>query len=196
MKINKSKFFHRLRKKGITFQALLISLLLLVIILSRFIYIFFLGENDVKGDFFGFEWLSFFLWDFGSQCFTIFTGLLLWYSTIFHTENKFKKVFRLSSYLIILIGFFYVFWIFLDNEKFNETFEVVGSLSLSFLATFSIVFLMKFLNKELMTITELKSKIRFVMHKMIVESVKNKHIINKERWKEEIVDPTLDKLDE
>jgi len=164
-------------------------------IISRFMHVFFLNDSDIKGDFFGFEWLSIFLWNFGIECFTISTGLLLWYSTIFHKQET-KILFRFISCLIIAVGFFFMFWIFLDNEKFNETIEIVGSLLLSITATTLMIFFMKFLAKELITIDELKSKIRFVMNKMIVESVKNNHVGNKKRWQEEIVEPTLDKLNE
>ncbi len=185
---------NNIRRKNLTLKWSICFAVIFVVTI-RFIYIFFIGEKDVEGNFFGFTWLSVFIYTFGAEVSYLFFALILAYATRFMEENA-KKPFIFLSYVISFVGLFFISWIFLEAKEYSTKKELIISFIASTTIIFVVYYMSRFINNNQETVEKLKSKIRFVMNKMIVESVKNKHIINKERWKEEIVDPTLDKLDE
>lgn len=160
-----------------------------------------MGESDVNYNednrLFGFRWLSTFLYNISVELSQIATGFVLWICSSYHPEkSKSKKVFQLISVSIVLVGFFFMAWIFTDALYFSRVYEVIFAIAISIVATSISVLLMLVLSKEIRIIDELKSKIRFAMRKMTVDAVKGNHVMNKKRWQEEIVEPTLDKLHE
>jgi len=191
--MNKLKFF-RQTLIGLKVQVV-ISIFTTFIVLSRFAYVFYLGDNDVKGDFLDFPWLSSFLYACGVEVSYLSFALILAYATRF-MEEKAKKPFLFLAYAISFVGFFFTSWILLDENRYNSQQEMLFSFFSALLVILVVYFLSKFVNQNQDSISKLKSKIRFVMNKMIVESVKNNHVGNKKRWQEEIVEPTLDKLNE
>lgn len=194
MKMNKSKFFHQIRKKC-KCQAGLISLFAAFIVLSRYGYIFYLGDNDVEGNFFGFTWLSIFLYSIGVEISYLSFALVLAYATRFMDERT-RKPFLFLAYVISFVGFFFISWVLLGDNGYSTHQEILFSFIAALLIIIAIYFLSKFLSQNQESIEKLKSKIRFVMHKMIIESVSNNHVSNRKKWEEEIVEPTLDKLNE
>jgi len=113
-------------------------------------------------------------------------------------EERAKKPFLFLAYVISFVGFYFTSWTFLDESLYTTEQELI----ISFISAAGVIIVIYFLNKlvsdnsESITITALKSKIRFVMRKMTVDAVKGNHVMNKKRWQEEIVEPTLDKLHE
>ena len=149
-------FFHRI--KPLHPQAVTISIITLIGVLGKFSYIFFLKEGDIEIDFFGYSKMSHFLWAFGNQVFDVAVGLLFWVSSNFHPRKSFsKKLFRGVSVLFSAIGFYFMFWIFLDSDYFNETVELVGAIVFAIFATGVFTLLLVFLTREITNLQELKS---------------------------------------
>jgi hypothetical protein len=149
-------FFHRIRT--LHPRAVTISILAFLGVLGKFAYIFFLKERDIDIDFFGYSKMSRFLWAFGNQVFDVAVGLLFWISSNFHPRKSYsKKLFRWVSVLFSSIGFYFMFWIFLDTEYFNDTVEVAGAVVFAIFATGVFTLLLVFLTREITNLQELKN---------------------------------------
>jgi hypothetical protein len=134
-----------------------ISVFAILGVLGKFGYIFFLKDRDIEIDLFDYKFLSHFLWAFGTQLFAVSMGALLWLSASFHPrKSRSKKIFRRLSFLATSIGFYFMCWIFMDTEVFDEDVEVIGSIIFSLVTTSAFLILMKFLSRELNSIKELK----------------------------------------
>ena len=149
-------FFHQIKRPHP--RAVTISFLAFLGVLGKFAYIFFLKERDIEIQFFGYEKMSHFLWAFGNQVFDVAVGLLFWVSSNFHPRKSYsKKLFRIVSVLFSTIGFYFIFWIFLDTEYFNETVEVAGAVVFALFATGVFTLLLVYLSREITNLKELKN---------------------------------------
>ncbi|WP_291866537.1 hypothetical protein [Maribacter sp.] len=120
-------------------------------------YIFYMG-NDLKGDFFGFKWLSIFLYNFGVEISMIGMGALLWISTRFHSKNGFsKKLFRLIAGSQMAVGFFFTSWIFTSAAYFSKSYEIIFAILIAFFATIISTTMLLFITREIRNIKELKN---------------------------------------
>ena len=93
--IQRKTIFHRIKTKCNVRVATTISIIAFIALAARFMYIFYNGDSDLKGDFSGFKWLSIFLYSVGVELSMVGMGALMWISTQFHSRNSMsKKLFR------------------------------------------------------------------------------------------------------
>ncbi len=182
------------KRKPLSFKWV-VGVAIIFIVVARFAYVFHLEDNDVEGDFFDFRWLSIFLYACGVEVSYLSFALILAYITKF-MEEKTKKPFLILAYVIAFIGLYFISWILLEEKAYNTKEELIINFIVATIIIITVFVFSTYMGDNYESIEKLKSKIRFVMYKLIVESVKNKHVTNKERWKEEIINPTLEKLDE
>jgi hypothetical protein len=134
----------------------------ILIILSRFIYVFYLGDNDVKGNFFGFTWLSSFLYTAGIELAFLSFAFILWYATKFMDYDH-ARPFRYLSYLITFVGLFFLSWVAFEDKGFSLFQEVFFSLISSLIALTLGIWMYRFADRYLARGEFLKSKIRFLL---------------------------------
>lgn len=180
------------RRAGVT-----ISLLAAFIVVSRFLYVPFLGDNDIKGDFLEYKWLSSFLYSVGVEFSYLSFALILHYATNF-MENSAARYFNRLACVISFVGFFFTSWILFESDKTNPLKEMFFSFIVAAVAIWVIWFVSKFIRSTTYIyvglISSLKSKIRYVVDKMVIDAPS--HVKDQSLWEEEIVEPTLDKLNE
>lgn len=182
----------RLTKIRLTHQGVTVSILAALVILSRVAYILYNGGNDLKGDFMGFKWLSSFLYSFGVEVSTVLVGITINYSTNF-MEEKAKQTFKIFGWSVQMIGFYFMFWIFLDDSVFTEEVEMFFSACFAAVAIIIQVLLGLFFKSEF---SKLKGKIRTVMNLLVVQAVNKNLIKDIEVYSEEIINPAINKLSE
>lgn len=182
--------FIRQIKTRLTLQGVMVSVIIALSILCRFAYVIYNGDNDVKGDFFGFSWLSSFLYSFGIELAFILVGIGINYSTAF-MERSAIRPFKFFGWCVQGVGFYFLFWIFLDDSIFTETVEMLFSGVFSFLAVWIQIIISKFFANHF---SLLKSKIRFVMDRVVLDAPH--YVKDEDKWNDDIIEPTLDKLNE
>ena len=142
-------------------------------------YVFYMGDSDLKGDFSGFKWLSVFLYSVGVELSMIGMGVLMWISTRFHSRNSMsKKLFRAIGVSWMSVGFFFMAWIFTSAAVFTKFYEVIFAAIIAIAATIISVLLIMFISKELTNVKDLKNSffdfiIEFRLHykKLLVNAL-------------------------
>ena len=108
----------------------------------------YLADNDVQGDFFDWAWLSSFLYTAGVEVSFLMFAFELGYASTFMPERP-QRAFRFLSYCIAFVGFFFVSWIFLDENKHNFTDEIIISFVSAILSIGVVVVLTRFVKSEI-----------------------------------------------
>ncbi|MCR9263340.1 MAG: hypothetical protein NXH86_04240 [Flavobacteriaceae bacterium] len=146
---------------------------------------------------FGYRYLSQFLWSLGNEIFAISMGTVLFISTRFFIHTPMKTVFRWISAISIATGLYFMGWIFFQ-EQFDGMTEVYAAILFSILTTILYVYFLSRLTKVIQGITELTnyftSKIRLLTDVIILRAPD--YVRNQKVWYEDVVDPTMDKLNE
>ncbi|WP_422858802.1 hypothetical protein ACOKFD_15800 [Flagellimonas sp. S174] len=189
--MKKLKFFRRTRTKLYRLGATAtVSIFAGFILLSRFLYIPFAGENDMEGNFVGFPFLSSFLYAMGVELSYLSFSIILAYATNYMYEPA-KRYFLLLSYAIAFVGFFFVSWVFLAPTKANKIQELLFSIVTSGVAIFVVYKLSNFIktsrNKNI-------AKIRMLANVLILKAPN--YVKDTDKWSNDVVEPTLDKLNE
>ena len=161
-------------------------------------YVFYMGDSDLKGDFSGFKWLSAFLYSFGVELSMVGMGALMWISTQFHSRNSMsKKLFRVIGVSWMSVGFFFMAWIFTSATVFTKLYEVIFAAIIATVATIISVILIMFISKELTNAKDLKNSffdfiIEFRLHyKKLLVNALHRNEEYKATYKE-ILDDDLD----
>lgn len=93
---------------------------------SRFTYIIVDKYFDSEGPYLGFKWLSTAFWNTGVEIFTINIGLLMYYGTLFMPKEV-ATMFRMVSFFLVSIGFFFLSWILFDDTGITNALEIYFS---------------------------------------------------------------------
>lgn len=194
----KSKFFHPIKTR-VRLEAVLSSIFAFIGIFAKFSYI--LVKNDASeyavSTMFGYRYLSQFLWALGNEAFTLSIGVFIWVSTMFAKERSLLKVFRGVSLLCIASSLYFMGWIFFA-PFYSDYMEVLAAILFSVAGTLLFSMFLINLNRIISGIQELTDyftfKIRLLTNCLIL--VTPDYVRNKEVYFEEIVEPTLDKLNE
>lgn len=172
-----------------------ISIVGLLIFLGRFIYVPFINDWDVKFEdgLFGFKWLSTFLSRAGNEFSWLSVGLFIHYLTNFFMPGipGIKKYTKYVANLIIIVALYFVCWILYDGNNFSLHTEMLFSAATAVMA-FYIVSKLK--SPTLDYIGSLLQKIRDLADVVILKAPH--HVKDKKVWHYEVVEPTLDKLNE
>lgn len=177
----------RLAHRGVTGT---VSIFALLIILFRFCYIPYSGNNDIEGDFLDYPWLSSFLYSAGVELSFLSFSLILAYSTRFMEEGA-KKPFMFLAYCIAFVALFFTSWVILPEKFFTLHQEVFISLVCSTLAIISTYHLSSFF----LSYTDyLKDKIRFLMRLIIFDS--SDMAKDRDKHTKNVVEAAINKLSE
>ncbi len=129
-------------------------------VVGRVVYIGYMGDNDLEGNFMGFRWLSIFLYNFGVEVSLASFGALMWISTNFHMAgSKSKKLFRFVAVMMMALAFFFMGWIFTDKPYWSNSVEILFAFLISIPATTLFVMLVMFLSREITNVRELKARV-------------------------------------
>ena len=163
-----------------------------IILSGRFLYVPFIADWDVKFEngIVGFKWLSIFLSRFGNEISWLAMGVLLSYISKYLPKPQSKHIKNLSMLVIITAGYF-LSWIFYSESSFSRETEMLFSLSTSIAAY---ILSSRLLNSMNRYVDLLKEKIRNLVDIIIMEAPE--HVNNLDVWDIEIVEPTLDMLNE
>lgn len=145
--------------------------------------------NDLEGDWFGYGWASSFLWSLGNELTPIIISLFLWHLAS-HLPYSIQKSVKNISAILLTIGLFFTSWIFYSGNFTKITEILFSACTAIFIAYISV----KFLNSTNNYIEFLKEKIRNLVDVIILEAPE--HVKDIKVWDLEIVEPTLDMLDE
>lgn len=194
-----SKFFHRIKTRALQGDALMSSILAFIGVFSKFSYILVrkdAGEYAIA-NMFGYRYLSQFLWAIGNEIFTFSAGVLIWMASNFISDHKMKVIFRGVSLLCISSSLYFMGWIFFA-EYFEDYTEILMAILFSIVGTVLFGLFLYRLNSILNSINQLTEyftfKIRLLTDCLIL--VTPDYVRNKEVYFEEVVEPTLDKLNE
>ena len=198
-------FFHQTRTKRNARVATTISIIAFIALAARFMYVMYLGDSDLKGDFSGFKWLSIFLYNFGVEVSMVGMGALMWISTNFHSRNSMsKKLFRAIGVSWMSVGFFFMAWIFTSAAVFTKFYEVIFAAIIAIAATIISVLLIMFISKELTNVKDLKNSffdfiIEFRLHyKKLLVNALHRNEEYKSTYKEvldiELLDDAYDEM--
>ncbi len=107
---------------------------------------------------FAYEYLSHFLWAMGNEIFTISIGTLIFVSTKFFLIKKspVKTVFRILSFFIVGIGFYFMGWIFVQEYMVKPA-EIYAAIGFAAVATSIYVPFLMYLTREITNIRQLKA---------------------------------------
>jgi hypothetical protein len=162
---------------------------------GRFIYVPFINEWDIKfeGGLFGFKWLSTFLSRIGNEIAWFSVGLFIQYLTNFFaaTNPDIKKYTKYVANIILATALYFMAWIFYDNFNFHLHTEMFFS-AVTSIMTMYITY--KLVLPNLTYIDSLLVKIRYLVDVIILKAPD--HVNDKMVWDYEVVEPTLDKLNE
>lgn len=180
-------------------EAVLSSKLAFIGIFAKFSYVLVMkdaGEYWVA-EAFGYRYLSQFLWSLGNEIFAVSMGTLLFISTRFFIDTPLKKVFKWIASISIASGFYFMGWIFFQNHFTGMT-EIYMAILFTILTTTLYVLFLSRLTKVIQGITELTnyftSKIKLVTDVLLLRAPD--YVRNQKVWYEDVVDPTMDKLNE
>jgi len=142
-------------------------------------YVFYMGDSDLKGDFSGFKWLSIFLYNFGVELSMVGMGVLMFISTKFHSRKSMsKKLFKVIGLSWMGVGFFFMAWIFTSATVFTKFFEILFAAIIAVAATTTSALLIMFISRELTNVGDLKNSffdfiIEFRLHykKLLVNAL-------------------------
>lgn len=99
-----------------TRSSIYLTILTVLAVFSPFFHLF--ARSGQKGVF-HWQWMSSFLYSFGWGVFALSVGFLFLFASK-QIENEFQPAFKVISKLIILIGVYYMGYIFLPVYLFNE----------------------------------------------------------------------------
>ncbi|EAR14056.1 hypothetical protein [Robiginitalea biformata] len=159
-----------------------------IAIIARVGYILYNGDRDIEGDFMGFRWLSSFLYSFGIEIAFITVGMVINYSTNFMTKDAVNP-FRFFGWAIQGVGFFFMFWIFIDASIFGDNVEIAFSICFAIVAVFVQTKLRKFFTNH---ISSLKRIIRRLNNTIILETPN--HVKDVEVYYDEVMWPVLNEV--
>lgn len=172
-------------KTRLILPAVTVSIASTLAILARVCYILYNGDRDIEGDFLGFRWLSSFLYSFGVEVAFVVVGMVINYSTRFMWKDA-RRPFRLFGWLIQAVGFYFIFWIFIDGSAFTDNVEMAFSACFAISAILLEMTLAKFFKDQ---IDRLRSIIRRLNDVIILEVPD--HVRDIEVYQEEIMWPVL-----
>jgi len=168
-----------------------ISFIFLIFIVARFAYLPYVDEGrDIAGNFFGFQWISAFLYALGVELAMFCLGLIMLISTNFMLDGA-KAYFRSISVVIISISLYFVCWVFYGELAMSLALEVVLCILTSLMLTFALTRLIGYI------------KAFHVRHKAIISDMLDdliesapRYMSEKdvERYDEEVVYPRIKKV--
>lgn len=89
-------------------ESIYLTVLIAVMLFMPFAHLLYYGDSDIKGDFFGFTWMSSFLFALALPSFMCSTGLMLRLISRKHDILLFNRL----SYVVMFSGSFYFVWTF------------------------------------------------------------------------------------
>lgn len=166
----------------------IIVLSAILILAGRFAYLPWSSDDtDIKGSFLKFKWLSSALYSFGMEVSFIAVGFLLYHASR-QMDNSIGKYYAYVSHIIAWIGFFFLGWIFVDDDLFTITVERTLA---ALIATISMVIVVIIQRGWAGYVESLREIIRILTHSLISEVPP--HVKDVDVYYEEVVWPTLDK---
>jgi len=165
----------------------------LLVFAGRFLYVPFLGDWDIKYEdkIFGFTWLSTFLSRIGNEFSWLLNGLLFVFISQFIQNEKVKKYIRNYSALVIITALYFICWAFYNGNNFHRYtemfFAAITSLAAYIIGKRTFNFLTNY-------ISSLIAKISQLVDVIVLKAPK--HVKDVDVWDANIVEPTLDKLNE
>lgn len=199
MKLMRLKFFRRIKIPAHLGAVLLNSIIAFVGVLAKFSYIVYRGDKGeyVVAKMFGYPYIHQFLWALGNEIFSFSIGIVIWNAAMFVSVYKMKIVFKGVSIFCISSSLYFMGWIFFSNY-FGDNTEVTMAIIFSIAGTTLFVSFLYTLSKIVGTINEITEyltfKIRLLTNCLIL--VTPDYVRNKDVYFEEIVEPTLEKLNE
>lgn len=138
-------------------ESIYLTLLSAVMVFMPFAHLFYYGSSDLKGDFFGFRWMSSFLFALALPSFMLSTGLMIGYFSRKYKEDFFK----LLSAMITFSGCFYMVWTFWTTPDEFKDISLTWYLLVLFGLTIGFFFLIRLIEKYVSKAEEkLKIKIQ------------------------------------
>ena len=163
--------------------------------MGRFLYVPFVGQWDIEfdGGLFGFKWLSTFLSRIGNELAWVSVGFFIKFLLNFMKEDAtvIKRYTSKMANLILITALYFISWIFYDGSNFSLITEMIFSLATSLTA----FYLMSRLSHPILEyLRKLLTNIKMLVDVLIIKAPS--HVKDQSLWEEEIVEPTLDKLNE
>lgn len=169
-----------------------VSIIAALIVILRFAYIPFAGQNDIEGDFLDYPWLSSFLYSAGVELSFLSFSLILAYATRFMNPGA-KGPFMFLAYSIAFVAMFFISWVILPETYFTLTQEITISLISSVCSLIAAYGLGGLVSSHL---AKLMGKVRYLMNLLLVESVETGLVSDIEKWDNQITDKALEKVNE
>lgn len=157
-------------------------------VVARVCYILYNGDRDLEGDFMGFRWMSSFLYSFGVEVAFITVGMVINYSTNF-MEDSAARIFRHFGWTVQAVGFYFIFWIFIDESTFTDNVEIAFSVCFAITAIYIQSIIRKFVVGY---VRKLKRIIR-KLNDVIVLKIPS-HVNDIEVYYDEVMWPTLKEI--
>ena len=193
------KFFHRIKTLARQGDVLTSSILAFIGVFAKFSYILVrkdAGEYAIA-TMFGYRYLSQFLWALGNEIFTFSAGVLIWMASCFISDYRMRVTFRGVSIFCFASSLYFMGWIFF-GELFDDNTEVIMAILFSLVGTILFTFFLLNMTKIIRSINEITEyftfKIRLLTDCLILTTPE--YVRNKEVYFEEVVETTLDRLNE
>ncbi len=175
-------------------EAATVSIAAFLIFIARFASVPFQGDWDRRYEegekLLGFTWLSTALSRIGNELAWVFLGLVLLYATSF-MEHRAKKYFRNLAALILIVAAYYLSWAFYNGNQFDWKVEAGFAAATAGMGYIICWALFRFWKSY---VEKLKGFIRLLTNRLIVDAPT--YVKDVKVWDAEIVEPTLDRLNE
>lgn len=148
------------------------------------------SDKRAKASISGFPSLHKFTWHFGIGLVILSLSIYLLTTVNLFDEER-KKAANFASMIAITISGYYMAWIFFPYDDLPYNIYMSLLVGIGVLSAILAYWVSKV---NFLTVSKLKSMIRFVMDKVIIDS--RTHVKDNDKWVKEIVSPILDKLDE
>lgn len=193
-----SKFFHRITTR-VRQEAVLSSIIAFFGVIAKFSYIIVrkdAGEYAIT-KMFGYRYLSQFLWVLGNEVFAFTIGAFIFIIANMIPDRSMKRNVKAIAIFTIATSLYFIGWIFF-GEFYEEPTEIVMSIIFSLVFTALSIWFLANLTRIINSISELTeyftSKIRLLTDCLILKTPY--YVRNQDVYFEEVVEPTLEKLNE
>ncbi|MEL4307399.1 hypothetical protein [Joostella sp. CR20] len=155
----------KLNRQGIEVKNLFLYSTIIIGAFAPFFHIFFLRENDIEINNYGFTYLSTLLYALGFPITLTCVGTLCRFVS-FNIIAQFKRPFLVASHLFTATGVFFITWtIYASKEDMNMTYYYLILLTITVVTTAFLSYLNNSINqttKELKAVV--KSLLQFTIH--------------------------------
>lgn len=145
-------------------ESIYLTLLSVVMVFMPYVHLFYYGTSDLKGDFFGFRWMSSFLFALALPSFMLASGLMIGYFS-----RKYKEdILKLLSALVTLSGCFYMVWTFWTTPSDFKDMSLQWYLTVLFGLTIGFFVLVRLIEKNIPQVEEkLKQKVAALQRSLV-----------------------------